>query len=430
MKVRRIVIIVAVLALASTMALMATGSQEKSKSVTLNAIAVNDPFWVELSKLVGDFEAKTGISVKMEGVGYDESYTKTTLDLSSHTGNYDIVGVDTPWAPEFSEAAFLVDLGPYFQRDKKEIDPNDLLGLGAGNWKGVQTAVPISPYIAITYYRSDLFKQAGIAVPKTWDQLYQTGKKMTADLNGDGKADQWAFAFGNAKGTCISQFWELQYLSSGGTFWADAKKGDFKPVLDQPLARKVTERFKKLLEIAPPDNITYDWFDQVNAFSQGKVAMVNWWDVFSGDFENKEKSIIGGKWDVADSLSDDGTLGPWVGPWMIAINKDSKHKEEAWKFMKWALSEETQKKLAATGATPPSRYSVLKDPGYQKVSPTAKGLISELSRGSLTWTYVKQSAKIEEEVMGLRLNQYVVGEISLDEAMSRMQEEVVTIMSK
>ncbi len=95
----------------------------------------------------------------------------------------------------------------------------------------MQTAVPISPYIAITYYRSDLFKQAGVAVPKTWDQLYQTGKKMTADLNGDGKADQWAFAFGNAKGTCISQFWELQYLSSGGTFWADAKKGDFKPVV-------------------------------------------------------------------------------------------------------------------------------------------------------------------------------------------------------
>jgi len=428
--VQRNVIIALVLMLAVSMTLSATGTQEKSKAITLNAIAVNDPFWSELTKLVGDFEAKTGISVKMEGVGYDESYNKTNLDLSSHTANYDIVGVDTPWVPEFSEAAFLVDLGPYFKRDKKEIDSADLLGLGAGNWKGIQTAVPISPYIAITYYRSDIFKQAGIAVPRTWDELYQTGKKLTVDANGDGTVDQWAFAFGNAKGTCISQFWELQYLSSGGQFWKDATKGDFTPALDQPLARKVTERFKKLKEISPPDNVTYDWFDQVNAFSQGKVAMVNWWDVFSGDFENKEKSIIGGKWDVAPSLSDDGTRGPWVGPWMIAINKDSKHAEEAWKFIKWALSEETQKKLAATGATPPSRFSVLKDPSYQKVSPTAKGLMAELSRGSLTWPYVKQSAKIEEEIMGLRLNQYMIGELSLDDAMSRMQQEIIGVMSK
>jgi multiple sugar transport system substrate-binding protein len=411
--------------------LLAGGTQEKAeKKVTLNAIAVNDPFWVELTKLVGDFEAKTGIAINMEGVGYDEAYNKITLDLSSHSANYDIVGVDTPWCPEFSEAGFLADLGPFFQKSKTELKPQDLMGIGAGEWKGVQTALPISPYIAITYYRPDLFADSGLSVPKTWEELYKTGKKLTRDVNGDGTVDQWGFAFGNAKGTCITQFWEMQFLSSGGQFWKNAKAGDFTPQLDTGLARKVTERFKRLLEIAPKDNITFDWFDQVNAFSQGRVALVNWWDVFSGDFENKEKSVIGGKWAASDSLSEDGTLGPWIGPWMFAISKDSKHPEEAWKFMKWALSEETQRKLAATGATPPSVLSVLRDPAFQKISPTADVLVKQMAKGALTWPYVKQSAKIEEEIMGLRLNQYMIGELSLDEAMSLMQQEVLAVMKK
>ncbi len=408
--------------------LLAGGTQEKKEKVTLNAIAANDPFWVELTKLVPDFEAKTGIAINMEGVGYDEAFNKTSLDLSSHRGNYDVVGVDTGWCPPFSEAGFLEDLAPYFAKSKSELKPQDLIGLGAGEWKGVQTALPISPYIAITYYRKDLFADSGLTVPKTWNELYTTGKKLTRDLTGDGVPDQWGFAFGNAKGTCITQFWELQFISSGGNFWKNPKKGDFTPTLDTDLARKVTERFKRLLEISPKDNITYDWFDQVNAFSQGHVAMVNWWDVFSGDFENAEKSVIGGKWAATDSLSESGTLGPWVGPWMFAISKDSKHKEEAWKFMKWALSEPTQRKLAATGATPPSVFSVLKDPAFQKVSPTADILVKQLAKGVLTWPYVKQSAKIEEEIMGLRLNQYMIGELTLDEAMALMQKEVLAAM--
>jgi multiple sugar transport system substrate-binding protein len=155
--------------------------------------------------------------------------------------------------------------------------------------------------------------------------------------------------------------------------------------------------------------------------------MVSWWDVFSGDFEDPDKSTIKGKWGVSDSFSADGKLGPWVGPWTIGINNDSTQKEAAWKFVKWALSPETQKKLAATGATPPCRYSLLNDPEFKAASPTAEGLIKELAKGALTWPYIIESAKIEEEIMGVRLNQFLVGELSADEALALMQEEIIAI---
>lgn len=404
----------------------AGGTKEKKEEViSLNTIAVNDPYWEELTKLVGDFKEKTGISVVMEGVGYDDGYNKATLDFSSHTGNYDIIGVDTPWNPEWANAGFLVDLGPYIERDKAEFRPEDIIALSAGQWKGVQTAIPDAPYIQILYYRKDLFDMYGLEVPKTWNDLYRAGKTLTRDTDGDGEIDLWGFAFANARGAAITQFWELQYITSGGKFWRDAGAGDFTPILDQPLARKVTERFKKLLEIAPPDNVTYDWFDQANAFTQGKVAMIAWWDVFSGDFEDPEKSAIIGKWGASDCPSEDGTLGPWVAPWMIGINNDSPNKDAAWEFIKWVLSDEIQKKLAATGTTPPCRFSLLKDPGFLNISSTGEVLNAQLRKGTVTWPYVIQSAKIEEEIMGVRLNQMMIGKFSADEALRLMQEEIL-----
>lgn len=428
---KKYIFLMFIFVLASFSFIWAGGTKEKKKEViSLNAIGVNDPYWGELSKLVGDFKENTGITVVMEGVGYDEAYNNATLDLSSHTGNYDIIAVDTPWNPEWANVEFLVDLGPYIDRDRKEFRSKDIIALSAGKWKGIQTAVPISPYIQILYYRKDLFDKYGLDVPKTWDDLYQVGKKLTRDTDGDGKIDLWGFAFANARGTAITQFWELQYISSGGTFWRDATTGDFTPLLDQPLAQRVTERFKKFLEIAPPDNITYDWFDQENAFAQGKVAMIAWWDVFSGDFENPEKSVIMGKWAAADSPSEDGTLGPWVAPWMWGINRDSPKKDEAWEFIKWVLSDEIQKKLAATGATPPCRFSLLKDPGFLAVAPTGKALNAELKKGSLSWPYVIKSAKIEEEIMGVRLNQMMLGELSINEALDLMQKDILDVVKQ
>ena len=134
--------------LAGSMTLWAGGSKTKKEEViSLNAIGVNDPYWEELTKLVDDFQEKTGIAAVLEGVGYDEGYNKATLDLSSHTGNYDIIAVDTPWNPEWADAGFLVDLGPYVEKDRDEFRPDDIIAFSAGKWKGIQTAVPTAPYI-------------------------------------------------------------------------------------------------------------------------------------------------------------------------------------------------------------------------------------------------------------------------------------------
>lgn len=409
--------------------LYAGGEKEKKEEVVhLNVIGVNDPYWPELEKLLPLFTEKTGIEVSMEGTGYDEAYNKITLDLTSNTANYDVIEVDSPWNPEYAENGLISVLDPYIERDRDDLRPDDIIGWGAGTWKGQQTAIPVSPFVSVMYYRKDIFDQHGFKPPKTWDDLYRIGKKLTMDTDNDGKVDFWGFAYGNAKGMCISQIWETQYITAGGAFWRDYAAGDFYPLLDKSLAKKVTERFYKFLEIAPPNNINFDWHDAVNEFMQGRVAVVVPWDIYSGDFENPEKSVIMGKWAASETPSEDGTYGPYSVPWNLGINADTPHQDESWEFIKWVISDDCQKRLTDTGSTPPNRFSLLDYPKYHELFPTAPVQKIQLVKGALPWPYVTKSAKIEEEIMGLHLNEMQAGHLSVDEALRIMQKEIVELM--
>ena len=126
-----------------------------------------------------------------------------------------------------------------------------------------------------------------------------------------------------------------------------------------------------------------------------------------------EPAIIG-KWGASDCPSEDGTLGPWVAPWMIGINNDSPNKDAAWEFIKWVLSDEIQKKLAATGTTPPCRFSLLKDPGFLNISSTGEVLNAQLRKGTVTWPYVIQyniprqhHQKIIDKNIGKEFNNFI-----------------------
>lgn len=61
------------------------------------------------------------------------------------------------------------------------------------------------PWVAqpvIVYCNADLFRRAGVALPDgrwDWAQFVQTARRLTLDLDGDGRTDQWGFVI-NADG--------------------------------------------------------------------------------------------------------------------------------------------------------------------------------------------------------------------------------------
>jgi multiple sugar transport system substrate-binding protein len=117
-----------------------------------------------------------------------------------------------------------------------------------------------------------------------------------------------------------------------------------------------------LTRFAPPGYTTYTWDEVTSAFQQGTVAeSVTWGDTASA-VEDPSQSKVSGKMGFAN-IPTNGPSGRVVahyGGWSYVINHDSKNKEAAYLFMRWALDKNTQLQLAKMGGLP-ARVSTFTD---------------------------------------------------------------------
>jgi multiple sugar transport system substrate-binding protein len=71
-----------------------------------------------------------------------------------------------------------------------------------------------------------------------------------------------------------------------------------------------------------------------------------------------------------------------TGGWVLAINAFSQHKDEAWKFIDYMLSKDTQTSLAMNAGLISSRPDVVSDPTVQAKVPYFSQLASILNTGN------------------------------------------------
>jgi len=400
---------------------------------TIRVINCADPFHYGLLELVPEFEKETGIKVIMEGYAFETYYTKSTLDCATHTTLYDALAVDCTVTVEYSDAGYLEDLGPFIERDAEEVDAADLVAFGIGEWKGVQYTIPLASYAWILHYRNDLFETYGLKVPRTWDEYYDVAKKLTLDRNGDGKIDFWGTTIEGSltNPETTQQVWETFLFTHGGRYFRDLAKGDYYPLFDSKEAREATETWYSLFEFSPPESVRYGHFDAIDAVCTDRVGMIGMWGVYaSGLYNDPEKSKVVGKVKAATSVIKEGIgIGPTMtGPWLLGINKDSKHKEAAWKYIKWATSPEIQLKLGLGEYMGPARMSVLKDPVLQKKVPVIKSVYEALEAGYWFEPFMPQYKELGTEIIAVRLNEILTGINTLEKGLELMQQDALKLL--
>src|SRR6187551_881997 len=116
------------------------GTADKPVTVTMIANQSFAPQWEE--KLLPEFnKAFPNINVEIVGVPYDEILTKSMLDLTASTPEYDVIIVDDPWTPQLAQTGGLLDLKSDAVADwtAEDYDWDDFYGapLAASEWEGV-----------------------------------------------------------------------------------------------------------------------------------------------------------------------------------------------------------------------------------------------------------------------------------------------------
>jgi len=328
--------------------------------VTLTLASQNDPFAGVLTKLAAKFKEDTGAELKVEVMDYGTLLTKTTADFVGDTKGYDLVTMDIVWAGAYAENGYSVDLTDWVKRDAVELDLDDIYPVileSLGQYNGQYVAFPFAAYANVLAYRKDLFEAAGLAVPKTVEELVSDAKKLT-----DPSKKQYGFVANGQKGPAVAQDWMQYNNQMGGSILGK----DGLPALNSPENVKSLTVYKQLfVETAPPGAIEYDWGGREESFRQGVAAMMQTWSVGAPGYSDPASSNVVGKVGITTAPVGEGVSPQYgVGGWGMAINADidTKQKEAAWTFIKWLASKKIHKEFNLEGAGSFMRKSQMTDP--------------------------------------------------------------------
>jgi len=321
--------------------LAAAGAQTKEIRVLL----ANHPYGDLLKAAIPEFEQATGIKVDLEQ--YQESQLSTKLATEFATGSST---VDVFMTRPLQDGKMFYKNGWYkalSNYDFSDFPKNALQPVTFGS--RIYT-VPILTEWEVLYYRVDLLKAAGIAVPKTLTELEAAAKK----LNSATVAGIASRGSGNAAVTQMSS-----YVYNYGGAYLDKGKAAF----DSKAALDAIRLYGRLLGNYGPVGITaMSWDGIMPLFQAGKVAMWTDASTFYGQIVDPAKSQVP-KENVGIANFPAGKANsPYiVVSWGVAISNKTKNLDAAQQFLNWATSAEMQKKGLAQLAIAVARNSPWQD---------------------------------------------------------------------
>jgi multiple sugar transport system substrate-binding protein len=398
----------------------ALAADKPFEGVTLNLASQNDQFAAVLAALAPKFTEKTGATVKVDILDYGSLLTKTTADFVGHTAGYDLITMDIVWAGQYADNKYTVDLTDLMKRDSAELKLDDIyprLMDALGHYDGKQVAYPFAGYANVLAYRKDLFEAAGLAPPKTMEDMVAAAYKLT-----DPAKHVYGFVANGQKGPAVAQDW-MQYNAEMGGSILD-KTG--KPALNSLENVKSLTVYRDLFQkAAPPGAVNYDWGGREESFRQGVAAQMQTWSVGAPGYYDEKISKIVDKVAIAPSPRGAGLPELYgIGGWGLAINADAKdkQKEAAWAFIKWITSPEVHKEFNLMGAGSFIRKSEMTDPDLLAKFPFLPVIATTFEHGDGDYRpRIPQYPEIQD-LLGTAVNSVLVGGADPKAALDQAQE--------
>jgi multiple sugar transport system substrate-binding protein len=162
--------------------------------------------------------------------------------------------------------------------------PNTLL-----KWDDVTYCIPYATGGPVLWYRKDLFEEAGLEPPTTWDDLLAAAEALNLDTNGDGEIDIYGIAAPGGESLMTTIMAQVFLWQNGHEIFDK----DLNVQFDDPKTAEMLEFYDKLLEFAPPGASAYSFFEVVDAFTSGTTAMGIYWGRILGRLYSDAPDLVG-----------------------------------------------------------------------------------------------------------------------------------------
>ncbi|MGW0502872.1 ABC transporter substrate-binding protein [Micromonospora sp. NPDC003241] len=366
----------------------------------------------EFDKIIDDFTAQNpNIKIKLLSAPYASTKQQLLTGAASKTLP-DVVGLDGAWVNDFAKQGAITDLSALMT--EANYDDSELASQVQVDGKTYM--IPVVNFVYPLFVNMDLLTAAGVdKVPATRTEFLDAAKKISA---GDGDAKGWVLPLDTAVPNGVQNDVMSWLGASGGSMLADGK-----PNLTSAPVKNTIEYVKSLndADVIAPGSLTMKEQDKVEKFTNGQVGMMI--DSLAHiNLIRKNKPDL--NFQVAPLPAEDGYTGergiPYAS-WGIGISDSTKHKAEAFTFVSYLMSQQTNAKLSTIANGFPGNKTA--EPDFGNSDPLFKTAFDIYQQGYPSNEFV--GLPKSEDLMrsfAEQLQLVLTGKSSVDDALAKAQE--------
>jgi multiple sugar transport system substrate-binding protein len=202
-------------------------------------------------------KANRGVTVQKRFLNFDE-FNRTLLQSGAGGSLPDIALVNAFDTGKFAKAGILQDLSSRVKTWGMADEYFDT-SWSTNLWQGKTYGLPHVADCYVLWYNQDHLEQAGVSVPKTWDELGTTAAKLSI-------GGRVGFAFSAVEGVQGATAWVIRFLAAGGDVTQIAS----------PAGEAALQQWVDLVKSGATSPSVLEWIeeDAYNRFKSGQASMM------------------------------------------------------------------------------------------------------------------------------------------------------------
>ncbi|MFJ8050845.1 extracellular solute-binding protein [Streptomyces luteogriseus] len=332
----------------------------------------NAPKQKVVDSVVAGFEkAHQGTKVDVEYIPIDTRAQRVKAAFNDPASAPDVMEYGNTDTAGYVKDGGLLDVTKEFGAwgEAKDTDPTAKQSVTVD---GKLYGAPFYVGVRALYYRTDVFKELGLSVPRTMDELASTAREIRA-----ARPELYGLVVGGAY-----TYGAMPFVWANGGELANGKSGSYASGIDSAQARKGIKAYTSLFgdDNCPAAKCAgMGGNDTISAFAAGKAGMA-----IGGDFSHTavEAGKVKGKYAVVPLPGvKSGSIAPaFAGGNNIGVLKSTSHRTLAVQLMEQLASKKTQSELFDAMGFLPTFTDVRQQVAQQE--PFVKPFVQTLAAGT------------------------------------------------
>lgn len=283
-------------------------------------------------KVIDKFnESQSEVEVSVAVQSWDDAYTKVPSAIQAGNGPDILQSI-----PDFCSVIYDMGVVQDISEIKEKLDEKYTFyesSLTPYVYEDGVYAIPVFGMAQVLWYRQDIFDEAGLTPPKTFEELVKCAEALTDKENG-----KYGIALPASLSMATDQVLYSLIASAGGK---DVVNSENEVTFENEGTIAALELYKELLKYAPTDCDTYAWGEPQALLNQGKVAMAIEKGQYLSTFESESGTSAENLQCVPIPVLNDTCVSTsiYYSNGFMLLSEDEAKKEAAEKFFDFMLSE-------------------------------------------------------------------------------------------